>query len=160
MANFTERIQLDHNTPWWVGTDGQRWMVTVNCKKRGSNQLCHSNYLDAFRQSIEYRNDADIWRCSVFVLMPDHVHMIISLMPGDSLSKIVGDWKSCMSTQYKIQWQSNFHDHRIRHDESLFEKAEYIFQNPVRAGLCNEYQDWQYLWVDKYDGNGLTDLLK
>jgi hypothetical protein len=35
-----------------------------------------------------------------------------------------------------IQWQRNFFDHRLRHNESKAEKYDYICQNPVRAGLA------------------------
>ncbi len=154
------RKQLDHQLPWWIANEGQHWMVTVNCEKRGQNQLCKPDLLEIFKEAVEYRNKADIWRCSVFVLMPDHLHMIVSLRPEQALAKVIGDWKRWMANKHGIKWQPNFHDHRIRNSESLCEKAEYLFMNPVRAGLCDNYHHWKYLWVDKYNGEGLVDLLR
>jgi hypothetical protein len=43
-----------------------------------------------------------------------------------------------------IAWQRNFFDHRLRHDESLDEKVAYIRENPVRAGLIAEGEEWPY----------------
>ncbi len=154
------RKQLDHQLPWWIANEGQRWMITVNCETRGINQLCKPELLDVFKQSIEYRNKADIWRCSLFVLMPDHLHMIVSLKPEQTLPRVIGDWKRWLANKHGIKWQSNFHDHRIRNNESLVEKADYLLMNAVRAGLCDDYHHWEYLWVDKYNGEGLVDLLK
>jgi hypothetical protein len=41
-------------------------------------------------------------------------------------------------------WQPSFFDHILRNDESYSEKWEYVCQNPVRAGLVKEPDDWQY----------------
>jgi hypothetical protein len=41
-------------------------------------------------------------------------------------------------------WQRDFFDHRLRDDESFEEKAAYILNNPVRAGLVNRFEDWPY----------------
>jgi len=44
----------------------------------------------------------------------------------------------------KPHWQEGFFDHLIRHDESHSEKWEYVRQNPVRAGLVKQPQDWRW----------------
>ena len=70
--------------------------------------------------------------------MPDHLHMLIGV-PGDAqLSGLIRDFKRITARMAKIDWQRNFFDHRLRHDESLAEKFEYICQNPVRAGLITQ----------------------
>ena len=48
-----------------------------------------------------------------------------------------------------IEWQRNFFDHRLRHDESETEKYDYILQNPVRTGLICEGDQWAYILVGK-----------
>ena len=47
---------------------------------------------------------------------------------------------------HAIVWQENFFDHRLRTDETLGGKADYILQNPVRAGLAKNIEDWPYVW--------------
>ena len=41
-------------------------------------------------------------------------------------------------------WQPGFNDHLLRSDESYAAKWDYVFQNPVRAGLVNHPEDWPY----------------
>ena len=57
-----------------------------------------------------------------------------------------------------VEWQRNFFDHRLRHDESLTEKFAYICQNPVRAGLIQNEADWPYAFIphSKYAGRRLN----
>lgn len=45
-----------------------------------------------------------------------------------------------------IDWQRDFFDHRIRDNENLDKKADYIRMNPVRKGLCEKSEDWDYVW--------------
>ncbi len=79
--------------------------------------------------------------------MPDHLHMLIGV-PGDGeLSKLVRDFKRITARTAKINWQRNFFDHRLRHDESETEKFEYIRENPVRAGLIGPNDDWPYVLI-------------
>jgi REP element-mobilizing transposase RayT len=43
-------------------------------------------------------------------------------------------------------WQEESFDHVLRSNESLMEKANYICQNPVRAGLVRSIADYPWLW--------------
>jgi putative transposase len=67
---------------------------------------------------------------------------------GDAkLSNLVRDFKRIAARKGRIKWQRNFFDHRLRHDESETEKYEYIRQNPVRAGLVREDDEWPHVLV-------------
>ena len=79
--------------------------------------------------------------------MPDHLYMLVGV-PGDaSLSKLIRDFKRIAARKGKIQWQRNFFDHRLRHDESETAKYDYICENPVRAELVNAAEDWPYAFI-------------
>jgi len=41
-------------------------------------------------------------------------------------------------------WQREFFDHVLRSNESYIEKWNYIFDNPVRAGLTASATEWKY----------------
>jgi putative transposase len=41
-------------------------------------------------------------------------------------------------------WQRGFFDHLLRNSESYAEKWNYVWQNPVRAGLVNKPEDWAF----------------
>ena len=77
--------------------------------------------------------------------MPDHLHALISIDRDASLSATVGNLKRATSKFSSIEWQRNFFDHRLRGDESFEEKAAYIRNNPVRAGLTMHEEKWPYV---------------
>jgi REP element-mobilizing transposase RayT len=90
-----------------------------------------------------------------YCLMPDHFHTIIG--GGDSsksLSEICGSFKSITNRAYwkygrgKL-WQRQFYDHIIRNEEDFFETIHYIKQNPVRKGLVEKWEDWEF--TDRID---------
>ena len=62
------------------------------------------------------------------------------------MKKTLIDWKRYTCIKGGINWQRDFFDHRLRCDESYIEKAYYIRNNPVRAGLVDNPQDWPYVW--------------
>ena len=46
-----------------------------------------------------------------------------------------------------IRWQRGFFDHRLRHEESEREKADYILRNPERAGLVVQWEQWPHCFM-------------
>jgi REP element-mobilizing transposase RayT len=79
--------------------------------------------------------------------MPDHLHALIGIDGRDSLSQLIRDYKRMTAKLSGVEWQRNFLDHRLRHDESLTQKFAYICQNPVRAGLIQNEADWPYAFI-------------
>jgi putative transposase len=92
-----------------------------------------------------------LWYLELMLLMPDHLHALIAIDGEASLSSLVSNFKRATSRFARIQWQRNYFDHRLRHDESLEEKAAYILNNPVRAGLVHNAGDWRYILDRKSD---------
>ena len=99
------------------------------------------------------------WYVGRYVIMPDHVHFFCASAvagvsdPGysASLSLFVGKWKE-WTAKYAHRrlktpptlWQPEFFDHVLRSCENYEEKWEYVRQNPVRAGLAAQAEDWPY----------------
>jgi putative transposase len=79
--------------------------------------------------------------------MPDHIHLLVCFPPDKILSRIVGYWKRSLTRSHAISWQRNFFEHRLRNEENIQQKADYILYNPVRAGLVAQTQDWPYIWM-------------
>jgi putative transposase len=137
---------LDHELPTWIKDDAT-FFVTICADPRGQNQLCHSSVGAGILKSIQYYNEHRKWFCHLGLLMPDHTHLLLSFPDLPSFSPVIGDWKRWSTTRYKIQWQENFFDHRLRNDENFGQKADYILENPVRAGLVKEAKNWPYTWI-------------
>ena len=86
-------------------------------------------------------------RCYVYLLllMPDHLHGLISISGNVQLSNLIRDFKRITARLAKIRWQTNFFDHRLRQEESLTAKGAYIRANPVRTGLVGSEEEWTYV---------------
>jgi putative transposase len=90
------------------------------------------------------------------VVMPDHVHCIARLRTG-TLSGLMHSLKSFTSNKIRLLlkfqgkvWQSQYHDHGIRKDEVLEEVVLYCLNNPVRAGLVEDFHEYPY-WYCRYE---------
>jgi putative transposase len=134
---------LDHSAHFH-GRFGATYFITICCQVRGLNQLCNERIASAIFDTA--RRYHALQRCHVklLLLMPDHLHMLIGVPGNARLSNLVRDFKRITTRIAKIDWQRNFFDHRLRHDESLDEKVAYIRNNPVRAGLITEGEEWPY----------------
>ena len=78
-------------------------------------------------------------RVDSFVVMPNHIHMILVVEPGGTEATVViGQYKSQVSKEiHKIDpkrkiWQTSFHDHGIRNYRQYQHIREYIETNPMR----------------------------
>ncbi len=83
-----------------------------------------------------------------WVVMPDHLHGILTLAASDSgvsLSQVVSRFKSFSTRLYRQGvrdqawpecgarlWQRSFHERVIRNDEALAARRQYIQDNPRR----------------------------
>ncbi len=73
--------------------------------------------------------------------------MLVSMSPEHDLAKTVGLWKRWLTKNHEIDWQPNFFEHRLRKNENRDEKGQYIFENPIRAGLAKRIEDWPWIWM-------------
>ena len=140
-----KRKTLPHGVPSWV-EGGAEYFITICTKPRGKNQLCHSDKAEFIQESLQFRQDrGELW-VHLLLLMPDHLHAIMSFSPRVGMQKTLSDWKRYTCRKGGIDWQRDFFDHRLRRDESYVEKAYYIRMNPVRAGRIEKPEDWPYVW--------------
>jgi putative transposase len=84
-----------------------------------------------------------------FVVMPDHVHVLLTPAPEIALERAVqfikGGFSYRLRKMEKIQvWQESFTNHRIRDSEDYWRHHEYIRMNPVRANLVREAREYSY----------------
>jgi REP element-mobilizing transposase RayT len=94
-----------------------------------------------------------------YVLMPDHAHVFVRIGHDMSLRR----WKSGLKqhlgktlmssgnepttipgSKLRRFWQPGFFDHLLRNSESYAQKWDYVWRNPVRAGLVARPEDWPY----------------
>jgi putative transposase len=78
-----------------------------------------------------------------FVVMPDHIHLLLTPAIEISLERamqfIKGGYSYQLRKMEKIQvWQESFTNHRIRDAEDYERHCEYVRMNPVRARLVRD----------------------
>jgi REP element-mobilizing transposase RayT len=85
-----------------------------------------------------------------WAIMPNHIHAMIRVEPGWSLSGIIHSWKSFTAREANKLlrtkgefWQPDYFDRVMRDDRHYFATADYIENNPVKAGLCQLPEDWK-----------------
>ncbi|PVE08416.1 transposase [Limnohabitans sp. Rim28] len=129
---------------------GQVYMITVVTAERRRI----FEHFSAARTLIGHlKTENDLQRASTlaFVVMPDHLHWLMQLGEGATLSQVVRGVKSLTSHRlgYPI-WQRGYHDRAVRHEEDLKAMSRYIIANPIRAGLVSsvgDYPHWDAVWL-------------
>ncbi len=92
------------------------------------------------------------YRLDAWVVMPNHVHLVLWPMPNHALSGIVQSWKRFTAREAnkllrrtgEVFWQPEAYDHWIRDDEEHVRCCRYVANNPVKAGLCAAPEDWRW----------------
>src|SRR5215467_16052353 len=86
-----------------------------------------------------------------FVVMPDHVHLQLTVDESLSIEKAMQFIKGGFSFRAKKElvyqgeiWQPGFTEVRILDRASFLKHREYIEQNPVKAGLVDKPEDYPY----------------
>ncbi len=143
-----QRKILDHIPPSFVGNSAW-FFITICCRPKGLNQICFPAISEVLLEDAAFYHTEGRWYLNIFLLMPDHVHLIAAFPTDGEMSKIIGSWKRLTARRAGISWQRNYFDHRIRADEGLEQKVEYVRQNPVRAGLVKRQEDWPYFWEQR-----------
>ena len=112
-----------------------------------------------------------------YVIMPSHIHIIIYLPKGESISDFMRDFKKFTSTKVRVMmendghfelidrlrhiipagskqsfklWENRFDDLLIYTDKIMRIKVNYIHNNPVKAGLVKEDIKWKYSSARNY----------
>jgi len=101
-------------------------------------------------------------RLHAAVIMPNHAHLLFTALRDAegwtfALPEILRAIKRSsarsinkLSGRTGPVWQDEPFDHILRGNESLWETIEYIRQNPVRKGLVEKPEEYQWLWVEEY----------
>lgn len=86
-----------------------------------------------------------------FVIMPNHIHLLLTPSYEISLEKCVQFVKGGFSYRAKHElgcnleiWQKGFKEHRVKAGKDYSNHRDYIHMNPVEAGLVARPEDYSY----------------
>ena len=95
--------------------------------------------------------DPERYRLLSWCLMPNHVHVVIEMVHGHSLSAIVGSWKSFTAKRANALlgragpfWDADYFDRYMRNEPHLARTIAYAEENPVQAKLVDNTTDWPW----------------
>ncbi len=90
------------------------------------------------------------------IVMPDHLHFVAQLHGKGldhlmlSLKGYTGRVINRLLAAHGPVWQTQYHDHAVRKNEDLRRIILYCLQNPVRAGLVNDFHRYPH-WYCRYE---------
>ncbi|HLP78675.1 MAG TPA: PHP domain-containing protein, partial [Candidatus Paceibacterota bacterium] len=89
--------------------------------------------------------DGERYLLGSYVIMPNHVHVLVRPVMEHKLSDILHSWKSFTATEANKQlgrsgpfWQDESFDHIVRDEQQMERFHRYIVENPVKARLPHE----------------------
>jgi putative transposase len=97
---------------------------------------------------LQYRH-----RVFGFVVMPEHVHLLISEPARATVAQAVGSSKifsakSAARAGFRLPgrplWQARYYDRNLRDYDEFTEKMRYLHRNPVKRGLCQLPEEWKW----------------
>lgn len=106
---------------------------------------------DIVHQALQHF-DNERYSLRAWVVMPNHVHVVVWPHPNHTLSRILQSWKSFTALEANKSlnrtgarfWQPESYDHWIRNDDERARIVRYVINNPVKAGLCATPKDWPW----------------
>jgi REP element-mobilizing transposase RayT len=116
----------------------------------GSSLLGRSEVAEIFEDWL-FRLDGDRFLLFAYVVMPNHVHLLLEVADDVSLSEAMKALKGCSSRSINQAlgrkgtfWYREYHDRFIRDLEHFHAAVRYIEMNPVKAKLFAAPGDWRY----------------
>ena len=135
---------------------GEFHFITCSCRDRRPF-LRSAHRRDVVLQMLEEVRKKYLFSVAGYVVMPEHFHLLIGepkhctpssvmrALKQRAARKLLRDMRTngnheCAATF----WQPRFHDFNVYSREKYIEKLRYIHRNPVRRGLVEKPEDWEW----------------
>jgi len=152
---------INENEPHFITLTVIEW-INIFTKKR---------YFDSIINSLKFCQNKKGLQIYEFVLMTNHLHMIIQVKKPNNLSSVIRDFKQFTTNEImrllendnrkhilsllnksfykkagtiKQIWQRDNYPEVIQTEKFYNNKVEYIHHNPVKAGYVEKPEDWLY----------------
>ena len=146
--------------------DKRCFFVTTTClewlpllRDEAAKEVCY--------ESLEFCCDRFRMDLAAYVLMPNHMHLVVRFRADNKLSEFMRDFKKFTSRKirawleqedprlaYRLHsysrnrefrlWTNRFDDLHLFSTEVTGTKVRYIHANPVTAGLCENPEEYQH----------------
>ncbi|MGL4499966.1 MAG: REP-associated tyrosine transposase [Planktothrix sp.] len=157
--------------------NGGTYFITIVTYKR-CPWLCSDIGREGLRNALNNVRLRRPFSLDAIVLLPDHVHFILTLPEGDSnYSYRILEIKKFVTQNYSQQlnldlpltksrqkrkesnlWQSRFWEHTIRDEDDFANHCDYLHYNPVKHGLCQSPESWKFSTFHQFVERGIYPL--
>lgn len=127
---------------------GQMHFVTFSCYHR-QPKLALACARIVFERSLEQTRRTYAFYVAGYVVMPEHVHLLVTEPATATLATALQTLKQSVSRSLALRasepfWQARYYDFNVWSGQKRVEKLRYIHRNPVRRGLVARPEDWEW----------------
>jgi len=143
---YKKRVRLKNFN--YKGT--YRYFITICTYNKGDvfTNPDMINWAVSALKTLSKKSGFAVW---AYCLMPNHLHLLIEGIDDKAdMRGFISLFKQQTGYEYKRRygkrlWQINYYEHILRRNEDTMEIAYYIFNNPVRKGIVENYRQYPYL---------------
>jgi putative transposase len=140
-----------------------KWDAALDVLDDSPRWLEDSTIAQLVVDSLHYRHGR-VYYLDAFCIMPNHAHVVFTPLAREdgafhSLAAIMHSLKRHTARQANLIlgregdfWQHESYDHVVRDLEEYQRIVAYVLNNPVKAGLVREWQDWPWSYLDRTAG--------
>jgi putative transposase len=117
--------------------------------------------VEAVLEQTRARHDARVY---AYVLMPEHIHLLVNEPPRILLAQFLKVFKQMTSRKlrgvHEQFWQDRYYDSNIHGEKARSEVTRYIHRNPVKRGLAAKPENWPWSSFRHYatGANGRVEI--
>ncbi len=160
-------LQIEFHHKWF-----KKFEDVLHQSQESPKWLSDASVAQMVADSLHYR-DEKAYQLDAYCIMPNHVHAVFTpLLQDESLTpkqtgkglRFVSDLPDLEAIMHSLKsytanqannllqrsgefWESESYDHWVRDDEEFRRIVKYVLDNPVKAGLVNNWRDWQWSYV-------------
>ena len=132
---------------------GADYFLTICTEAKGAG-LTEPLVAEGILQEMHAMEADDCWFVRCATIMPDHVHLLLTLGPrlalGRSIQRLKAKTAACLRL-CELQWERGFFDRQMRPDDDSLAVFLYIYLNPYRGGLIARTEKWAHYYCGLKD---------
>ena len=119
--------------------------LTFSCYRRRP-YLRSAITRDLFEASLERIRRRYLFLVAGYVVMPEHVHLLVNEPTRGTLDRVMQALKLSVSRRQVRTpfWQARYYDFNVWNPEKTTEKLDYMHRNPVKRGLVAKPEEWPW----------------
>jgi putative transposase len=124
---------------------GEFHFLTFSCYRR-LPYLSTIAAMKLFEDALERVRRRYLFVIAGYVVMPEHVHLLVNEPKRALLSKAIQALKLSVTMRRRERpfWQAHYYDFNVSSHARFVEKLRYIHRNPVKRGLVARPKDWRW----------------